>query len=74
MIVSHGMGGKASIFANMFGPFGSAYNIVMVFPQVNGGWDDSEYTGPLYDTNNGIQPIFFKHIINFFTEKNKGDR
>jgi len=32
MIVSHGAGGQSERFGNKFGPFSTAYDIVMLFP------------------------------------------
>jgi hypothetical protein len=32
MIVSHGAGGQAKRFGDIFGPFAPGYNIVMLFP------------------------------------------
>jgi hypothetical protein len=60
VIVSHGSGGKAEGFANIFAPFASVFESIMVFPQANGKgdqvsyWDNTGYTGPLFNTKNGV--------------------
>lgn len=66
-MVSHGAGSKASIFANEFGPYASVYNVILVLPQADKEWDDSAYSGSLYDTKNGVQPLFFNIILDQIT-------
>lgn len=51
MVISHGFGGSAKAFSKQFGPYAVPYDIIMIFGQAVEGWDDTAYTGPLYDTN-----------------------
>ena len=63
MIVSHGKGGRAEAMAKNYAPCAAPYDIIMLFPQVVPGWDETGYTGPLYDTRDGLHSIFFRKII-----------
>ena len=63
-LVSHGAGGWQDGFPNAFGPWGSAYDMVMVWPACkSGGWDDQGYTGSLHDTKYSIQSLFVQELI-----------
>lgn len=66
-MVSHGAGGVASVFANSFGPYASAYEVVAVFPQSTKAWDDSAYSGDMYTSKYGVQPLFFRAILDHFS-------
>ena len=65
----HGCGGDARSYAMMPHrkegslPLASANNIVQVWPQANQCWDFYKYTGEDFNTNDGIQPKFFKRIL-----------
>lgn len=62
MLVSHGANGSAYFFAKAFGPYALPNEIIMLFPQGT-EWDNSGYSGENYITKNGIQPIFFRKLI-----------
>jgi hypothetical protein len=59
MIVSHGAGDIAEEFSKTFGVFAPTHEVIMLFPQAKMNWDEGA-TGPLFNTKNGIQPLFFK--------------
>jgi len=65
MIVSHGYGGSAKDLSNTFCPYAATYDLIIIFPQVMGGWDSDGNgpTGKLSNTKNGIYGIFFRHLI-----------
>lgn len=35
----------------------------MVFPQALKEWDDTGYSGEMYDTAEGVQPIFYRLLL-----------
>lgn len=62
MIVSHGAGGSSYFFAESFGPYALNNEIIMLFPQ-GLEWDNSGYSGENFVNKNGIQPIFYRRLI-----------
>lgn len=60
-LISHGWGVTATSFVRSYAPYAMLYDIVMVFPQGQIAWDYGD-GGELYNTIDGVQPIFLETI------------
>ena len=63
IIVSHDFDEKVLDLVEKWAPYAPSRNLVMLFPSTQSKWDDEAYTGPRYNTKNGIQPLFIKNLI-----------
>jgi len=68
MLVNHGAGGYGEGFMKRFVPYASPNSIVMLWPTTAKAWDDSGYTGSMYNTKNSIQSLFIQEVISKISE------
>lgn len=64
MIVSHNEEGRAPVLLNYFCPLAVTHDVIMLFPQTkSGGWIDDDSSDKFYNTNQAVQLLFIKNLI-----------
>ena len=59
----------------MYGNYAVSNNVIIVAPMINKEWgchDTVGYTGEEFATLNGVQPTFYKNVIERLTAERKG--